>query len=155
MIGLPGIYFHSLVGSRGWREGVLETGRNRTINRKKFDRLDLETRLLDSDSRESEVFNRLKHLLRVRSSNAAFHPHGNQQILDINPGVFGLWRSSPNDEDGILCLHNVSGRVQGLDLTSIIELDRLSEQPGDTISGKMIKLDQPLAIQPYQTLWIK
>ena len=37
LVGVPGIYFHSLFGSRGWREGVDLTGRNRTINRQKFD----------------------------------------------------------------------------------------------------------------------
>jgi sucrose phosphorylase len=31
--GLPGIYFHSMFGSRGWLEGVKQTGHNRTINR--------------------------------------------------------------------------------------------------------------------------
>jgi sucrose phosphorylase len=155
MVGLPGIYFHSLVGSRGWLEGIQETGRNRTINRKKFNRIDLETRLLDPGSRESEIFIRMKQLLRIRNTHAAFHPHGKQEVLNLSPGVFGLWRSSPSDENGILCLHNVSGRVQELDIKSVIMLRRLSEQPRDTISGKIIQIDQPLAIQPYQTLWIE
>jgi sucrose phosphorylase len=35
LVGMPGIYFHSLFGSRGWLEGVGQTGRNRTINREK------------------------------------------------------------------------------------------------------------------------
>ncbi len=35
--GLPGLYFHSLVGSRGWQEGVNQTGRKRSINREKLD----------------------------------------------------------------------------------------------------------------------
>ena len=41
LLGVPGIYFHSLFGSRGWIEGVKQTGRNRTINREKlqFDKL--------------------------------------------------------------------------------------------------------------------
>jgi len=153
MIGLPGIYFHSLVGSRGWPEGVQETGRNRTINRRKFKRVDLETRLLDAGSRESEVFNRLKHLLRVRSSHTAFHPHGNQQVLDLPLGIFGLLRSSPGNEDSVICLHNVSGHLHEIDLKNINE--HLSGNPSDIISGKMFGLDQPLVLQPYQTLWIK
>jgi len=41
LVGVPGIYFHSLFGSRGWLEGVRQTGHNRTINREKlqFDKL--------------------------------------------------------------------------------------------------------------------
>lgn len=31
--GMPGIYFHSLFGSRSWLTGVRATHRNRTINR--------------------------------------------------------------------------------------------------------------------------
>ena len=34
--GVPGIYVHSLLGSRNWPEGVAQTGHNRTINRRKF-----------------------------------------------------------------------------------------------------------------------
>ncbi len=43
--GVPGIYFHSLFGSRGWPEGVTITGQNRTINRQKFDRAEVEREL--------------------------------------------------------------------------------------------------------------
>jgi glucosylglycerate phosphorylase len=35
IVGVPGIYFHSLFGSRGWREGAIQSGQNRTINRQK------------------------------------------------------------------------------------------------------------------------
>jgi sucrose phosphorylase len=91
----------------------------------------------------------------VRGAHAAFHPHGNQQVLDLNPNIFGMWRSSPGDEDFVLCLHNVSGHPQELDFNSIQMLNRLSDQPSEIISGKLIQVDQPSSIQPYQTLWIK
>ncbi|MEW6650048.1 MAG: alpha-amylase family glycosyl hydrolase, partial [Chloroflexota bacterium] len=35
LAGLPAIYVHSLLGSRGWIEGVARTGMNRSINREK------------------------------------------------------------------------------------------------------------------------
>ncbi|MEZ4831666.1 MAG: hypothetical protein R2873_06610 [Caldilineaceae bacterium] len=34
---MPGIYFHSLFGSRNWRAGVEESERYRTINRQQLD----------------------------------------------------------------------------------------------------------------------
>jgi sucrose phosphorylase len=40
LVGVPGIYFHSLFGSRGWPEGFKQTGQNRTINRQKLSRSD-------------------------------------------------------------------------------------------------------------------
>ena len=47
LVGVPGIYFHSLFGSRSWRAGVDLTGRNRTINRQKFERAGFESELTD------------------------------------------------------------------------------------------------------------
>ena len=47
LIGVPGIYFHSLFGSRGWHAGVDLTGRNRTINRQKFAAAAFENELTD------------------------------------------------------------------------------------------------------------
>ena len=46
--GVPGLYFHSLFGSRGWPEGVTLTGQNRTVNRQKFDRAEVERELTRS-----------------------------------------------------------------------------------------------------------
>ncbi|MCJ7626470.1 MAG: sugar phosphorylase, partial [Anaerolineaceae bacterium] len=45
VVGLPGIYVHSLFGSRNWLEGVKQTGRSRTINRYKFDADELDAAL--------------------------------------------------------------------------------------------------------------
>ena len=36
MPGVPGIYFHSLVGSKNYHDGVKHSGINRTINREKL-----------------------------------------------------------------------------------------------------------------------
>ena len=155
MVGLPGIYFHSLFGSRGWPEGVTQTGRNRTINRMKFIKAELETRLMDPTSREAHVLNRLSHLLKVRASSSAFHPYGSQNVLHVAPSVFGLLRSSPDGKNHVLCLHNVSERSVVLDSQNISAFEQFSEQPIDIISGNKIQSNHPLTIQPYQSLWIK
>jgi len=36
LLGIPGIYIHSLFGTENYLEGVEKTGQKRTINRKKF-----------------------------------------------------------------------------------------------------------------------
>ncbi|MBI5841232.1 MAG: sugar phosphorylase [Chloroflexi bacterium] len=154
MVGVPGIYFHSFAGLCGWPEGVLQTGHNRTINRRKLDKNEIETLLSNPASREAQVFNRLRHLLKVRGLHDAFHPHGNQEIVNSSSGVFGLLRSSPDGKDRVLCLHNVSDRVQILDPKNISAFEKLSAQPADIISEREIQPDQPLVIQPFQTLWI-
>ena len=39
---IPAIYFHSLCGTENFLDGVKETGQNRTINRRKWNRSELE-----------------------------------------------------------------------------------------------------------------
>lgn len=110
--GVPGIYFHSLFGSRNWQEGVSLSGHNRSINRQKLSRAGLETELARPDSLRSLVFRRYSQLLQQRAASAAFHPHGEQRILDVGRGVFAAWRSSPGGEESMLCLQNVTSHPQ-------------------------------------------
>ncbi len=117
LVGVPGIYVHSLFGSRSWQEGVARTGHNRTINRQKFWRATLEQELADPTSLRYQVFAAYRRLLEARASSSAFHPHGGQQVLFLNRGVFTLLRTSPGGDDLALCLHNVSDRDQIVNLS--------------------------------------
>ncbi len=58
LAGVPGIYFHSLFGLRGWPEGVRQTGQNRTINRRKCRRAELDEELAQAGSRPARVYAR-------------------------------------------------------------------------------------------------
>ena len=120
MPGVPGIYFHSLFGSRGDRAGAETSGIPRRINRQKLARAGLESELADPSSRRARVLFELKTLLRQRQASPAFHPAGRCQVLATDPRVFALRRSSPDGAATALCLHNVSadtvraeGRVLG------------------------------------------
>src|SRR5207302_2013468 len=64
MPGMPGIYFHSLFGSRGDHAGAETSGIPRRINRQKFTRAELERELADPASRRARVLFELKALLR-------------------------------------------------------------------------------------------
>ena len=132
LIGVPGIYFHSLFGSRGWLAGVQQTGRNRTINREKCQLDELQNQLADANSLRSKVFTKYSQLLKMRSNSSAFDPHGKQNIVDLHPSVFALERISPDGETHILCLHNVSQQTVTF-----------------STNGKTITLE------PYQVEWIK
>lgn len=145
LAGVPGIYFHSLFGSRGWLEGVKETGRNRTINRQKCDRGMLEEELNDPSSLRSRVFKRYTQLLKLRSASAAFHPHSSQQILDYGAPLFALLRISPNEGERVLCLHNVSPQPCVVTLNFEIATDLISD----------IKFNKYLTLSPYQVVWLK
>ena len=146
LVGLPGIYFHSLFGSRGWLEGVKQTGRNRTINREKCDLDSLQRELADPQSLRARVFTRFRQLLSARSSSPAFHPHGTQKVLDVHPSVFALERSSPDQKSRVLCLHNVSPQRINISTHYGSALDLFTGQP---LQVSQISLDA------YQILWIK
>ncbi len=146
LLGVPGIYFHSLFGSRGWLEGVKQTGRNRTINREKCQLDELQNELADEDSLRSKVFTRYSQLLKARSSSSAFHPHGTQKILDVHPSVFAVERISPDGESRALCLHNASTK----EITFVAE----HESATDLFTDQEIQASK-ITLEPYQVLWMK
>jgi sucrose phosphorylase len=155
LVGVPGIYFHSLFGSRSWREGVDTTGRNRTINRQKFEMSQLESELNDPSSVRHRVFQRYARLLQARSSSPAFHPHGGQQVLDVGDAVFALLRISPDDEERVLCLQNISDQAQRVDVKKIVAVS--SAPFTDLFTGQVINGSpaEGLSLERYQTLWLR
>jgi glucosylglycerate phosphorylase len=145
LLGMPGIYFHSLFGSRGWIEGVKQTGRNRTINREKCDLEKLQSELASTNSLRAKVFARYRQLLLTRSSSSAFHPHGRQNVLDIHSSVFALERISPDEKSHVLCLHNVSAQI----ITITINYTSAT----DLFTGQSLQFSR-ITLEPYQFLWI-
>lgn len=146
LVGVPGIYFHSLFGSRGWLEGVKKTERHRTINREKLQFDELQKQLADKNSLRSKVFQRYSRLLKARSRNSAFHPHGAQRVLDLHPAVFAIERISPDEKSRVLCLHNVAQQKVSFSMNRKSGTDLFT---GETVSASAV------ALKPYQVLWIK
>ena len=155
LVGLPGIYFHSLFGSRGWIEGVKQTGRNRTINREKCNLEKLQSELADSNSLRARVFSRYRQLLLARSSSPAFHPHGTQKILDVHPSVFAVERISPDGTSRALCLHNVSAKKVTFEMEHIIpQRSGVDATRIDLFTGQVLQVSN-ITLEPYQILWVK
>jgi glycosidase len=160
LVGVPGIYFHSLFGSRGWPEGVEQTGRQRTINRQKCDLAALEDALGDPGSLRSRIFRGYAQLLKARAATPAFHPHGAQQVLHAagGPPVFAMLRIAPGGGDRVVCLHNVSGRPQTAQLD--VRTSQLGEAPRltDLVGGTELRpagAAFEIALRPYQVSWLK
>ena len=151
VVGLPGIYVHSLLGSRNWLEGVQKSGQNRTINRYKFDLQELDSDLQNPVSLPALVYKGYKQLLQARASSQAFHPHGAQLVFDLGEKVFALLRLSADGLRSALCIHNVSPE------SLIIDLKQLKGQiyPGkwkDLLNGG--EYEHRLNLEPYQVVWL-
>lgn len=150
LIGVPAIYFHSLLGSRSWAEGPSTTGRNRSINRQKLLRSKLESELEDPESLRSKVFAGLQRILRVRREHPAFDPYGSQQIIECGPSVFAVLRTSQDTKERILCIQNVTAQSQTVTLPGMSMITDLLD-PGSMIdtNGGILRLS------PYQEMWIQ
>lgn len=153
LAGVPGIYVQALLGSRNWHQGVEQTGRLRSINRRKFDRATLEAELADPSTQRSQVFRRLRDRIRARTGEPAFHPNGSQLILPTAPGVFAFIRTTPDASHSVICLHSVSGREQTcvVDSAQGAYVDLITGQPyrADAAGGLSVSLP------PYGVRWLR
>ena len=152
-IGVPGIYIHSLLGSRNWNAGVTQTGRLRSINREKLERRAVETALDDPASLRSRVFYPYRALIARRITEKAFHPNGPQQVLNLHPAAVILLRTSPDGSEQIVAIHNVANQSITLDLAGVPLPDTRAYL--DVITGRRIEARAPLELQPYEVVWLK
>ena len=143
--GVPATYLHSLLGMRNWHEGVRRTGRARSINRQPLMLPAVSRALGDPHSVQHLIFNRYRHLVRIRRRQPAFAPLAAADILALGPAVFGLRRRA--DTQTLWALTNVADRPQAVALTGCP--DRLT----DLIDGsRWPAAEIPLA--PYQYRWL-
>jgi sucrose phosphorylase len=151
LVGVPGIYIHSLLGSRNWPEGVQQTGIRRAINREKLDVREVEAALNTPGSRRQQVFDAYRQLITIRTGQRAFHPNAAQQVIRLDPALFVLVRTSPDGGERIAAIHNVSNRGVSTDLRRI-PLD--AAYYDDLVSGQRVP-PGVIEIAPYQVLWLK
>lgn len=78
--GIPGIYFHSLVGTPNDSEAAETSGIPRRINRRKYGFEELTTILNDHSSVQAQLFESYLELIRVRTNCAAFHPQADIEL---------------------------------------------------------------------------
>ncbi len=153
--GIPGVYFHSITGTRNWTAGVEQSGHNRTINRRKWSEIELREQLGRGSSTTARVFKAYSRLLSCRRANPAFHPESPQTILHLGDELFALQRESIHDGRPVVCLHNLTAATIHVQLTSDASaldvnagvFDLLGEEPVDLGNGA-------LTLAPYQCRWL-
>lgn len=144
MQGVPGIYIHSLLGSRNDYFGMTTSDIPRRINREKID-YDYLKQQLEEDTNRSRIFREMLGRLRIRNLESAFSPEAEQEVLKLDPRVLALKRENSETGEIIYALINVSAQNVKLVLPHICGKD--------LISGKQIQ--ETVQMEPYGTVWMK
>jgi len=143
--GVPAIYYHSILGSRGWLEGPDITGMPRSVNREKLRAGQVEDELADDRSLRHRIYQRYCSLLALRRAYAAFHPSSEQNIIDAGKDLFVLCRKSENTPT-ILCLHNVTEQHQ--------VYTGMPTGSWNTLTGRPTYNGSDLELAPFDTIWL-
>jgi sucrose phosphorylase len=107
LAGVPGLYIHSLLGSRNDVAGMESSGINRRINREKprFARLMEE---LENSPVRRKIFQGIVRMLLLRKRQPAFSPSAEQKILHLDPRAICFLRRDKKSGQQILVVINVS-----------------------------------------------
>lgn len=155
--GVPGIYLHSLIGTKNDVDAVMATKSKRDINRPVIDNKIINEALKDPFSKISRINTELGRLMALRTKQRPFHPNGAQVILDLSPSVFSVLRISPERNQHLLSLINVSRRPCNLEI-SVSEFKIHDTRWHDLVSDMTWEVDEGILcvnILPYDVLWLR
>ncbi|MFD2924825.1 alpha-amylase family glycosyl hydrolase [Halobacillus naozhouensis] len=107
VIGVPAIYYHSLLGSKNDEHGMAESGIPRRINREKL-QVNKIREELQTGPRRSSIFSGLQEMIEIRKKEAAFSPYADQEVLNIDPRIFALKRMDPKSGEEVFFVVNTS-----------------------------------------------
>lgn len=151
--GIPGIYIHSMLGTRNDYEKLKNTHHNRAINRHRWDYNKLKETLSQGQTHHHRILEQMKRLIDIRKQQPAFHPNAIQFTLHLGLALFGFWRQSPDRSQSIFCVSNISAEPQKLRLG---ELNLVVTDPWqDLLSGALTEdINAVITLKPYQTIWL-
>lgn len=138
LAGVPGISFEALFGVRP-DEATADV---------------LLGNLTDESTVTYRVASRLLSLLSIRRTHSAFHPAGQQIVLDLSSAVFALERISPDGRERVVTLHNVTAQIASVEFAT-----------GGVRRWRNLHLDEPvdipavasyrIVLSPYQVAWMR
>lgn len=142
--GVPGIYIHSLLGSRNDYYDKTVSGLPRRINREKLEYSYLKEQLTE-DTNRREIFREMIRRLQIRRAESAFSPLARQEVLNLDSRVLALVRENPQTNSKICVLVNVSGDSVGLSLPEV---------RGENLLGQEF-VDGSIDLRPWECAWIR
>ena len=151
--GIPALYIHTLTGTLNDVEGVERSGRLRSINRRRWQRRELDL-LLDSTATPThDVFNALSRLLARRRQEACFHPNAAQRVVPTPPSLLAIERGPLADGRRLLALYNVTELPLAFDQLGDNVQQALSSAPWHDLNEQAP--ESPTApLPPYAVRWL-
>lgn len=151
--GVPAFYIHSLLATPNDHDRFNGTKHNRHLNRHQWDVENLKQKLADKTSHQSITLKELKRLIGIRSSQPCFHPNAIQFVLQLDEGLFGIWRQSLDRKQNTFCITNIWDKENTLPLS---ELNLYAgTQWHDLLSNAHYDdWNEDITLKPYQTVWI-
>ena len=155
--GVPGIYLHSFFGTHNDIDAISCPVSKREINRKELDYNILTKAIEDPDTLTSKIIRKLNTLISLRTKQSAFHPNGAQKILKVRPEIFALLRTSPNEDQYILSLINITDdEIQIAIPLKEVQIFKqewydLIRQDKHTFEDENISL----TLKPYDVVWLE
>lgn len=144
MQGVPGIYIHSLLGSRNDYYGMTVSDIPRRINREQLE-YDVLKEQLEGDTNRSKIFKEMLHRLNIRKQEKAFAPQATQEVLNLDKSVLAIRRFHEKSGECINVFINVSGETVSINQAGLLGINLLN--------GNVVKDNVLLA--PYEAVWVK
>ena len=111
----------------------------------------------DPNSKISHLRRGGSKLHLTRTGQRAFHPHGDQRVLMISPDIFTVLRTSPEGDQHVLTMANVTSRTCSMEIP-LSELIVEETRWYDLINKKEWKTEKKklsITLQPYDVIWLK
>ena len=147
--GVPAIYFNSLFGKSNDEARYVITGNNRDVNRFKWNELNILKKIKSNSSKEYYIFETLKHLLKVRKQQKAFHPNAYRANINLGDNFFCIKRVSLDKKQTILCITNLTSKLQNAKINK--KFNKFKNLINQNIK---IQYSNCIDLKPFQTIWL-
>ena len=146
--GIPAIYFNSMFGTSNDEAKYIITENNRDLNRYKWNYKNISKKLDNKNSKQSIFYKKISNLLRVRRKQKAFHPNASRQNLNLGSNFFSFKRVSIDKDQTIICITNLSSKIQKT------PLNKIYHDWNNLIGPKIKTKNRLLILKPFETIWL-
>ncbi len=147
--GVPAVYFNSIFGASNDEAKFVITGNNRDVNRYKWNLKNISNKLNNKDSKEYYFYKKISNLLSIKKKQKAFHPNASRENINLGPKIFCFKRESINKKQTIICITNLSSKIQ------YFKLSKKFLKYKDLLGSKIFfTIDKKIKLDPCQTIWL-